>query len=288
MTILEDLFPTSKGRIIDLVRDAGLDVSDWSSGKLGEAGASTNPKYCYEWAFVEPGNAIVLNLWHVVLREEDGQIVHRGNFREDARVQYARGRGNPWGRRATKLDQALQQAKRDGLVIRVVLNAGLRRERDDPEAKSSQVRQRGLDPEPWTLLAYDDATGAHVIARGSAVPLYVDQFEARTDEDEEVRRREQSGLAYVRRPEVRAAALRRAGGCCEHCGAPGFVRADGAIYLETHHIIPLSDRGADTLANVICLCPNHHREAHYGADAEKLRALFLGYLGRLHQSVLAD
>ncbi|WP_407646473.1 HNH endonuclease [Henriciella aquimarina] len=40
----------------------------------------------------------------------------------------------------------------------------------------------------------------------------------------------------------------------------------GALYLETHHIQPLAEGGADTLTNVIALCPNDHRKAHYGLD----------------------
>lgn len=274
MSMLDDIRPARKYFVHDLVREAGLDVSDWSNSKRGAAGARTNPKYCYEWVFVEPGNAIVLNLWHVLLRQENGLIVHRGNFREDADVQFARGRGNPWGRRARKLDDALQLAQRDGLSIRVILNAGNRRDRDDPEAKASQVSERELDPEPWTLASYDAATGAHVLVRGTAC-LFVDQFALiEPDGSEEVRRREQAGLVYVRDPRIRNRALLRAAGRCEYCGSPGFVRAGGAIYLETHHIIPLHEGGPDAVANVICLCPNHHREAHFGADAVRLREAF--------------
>lgn len=274
MTTLDDIRPVRKDFVHDLVREAGLDVADWSNGKRGAAGARTNPKYCYEWVFVEPGHAIVLNLWHVLLEEQDSRILHRGNFREDAEVQFARGRGNPWGRRARKLDEALQLALRDNLAIRVILNAGNRRDRDDPEAKASQVTERELDPKPWTLASYDAATGAHVLVRGIAVP-FVDQFVlSEPAGSEEVRRREQAGLIYVRDPRVRSAALLRARGCCEYCDEPGFARADGAIYLETHHIVPLHEGGPDTVANVICLCPNHHREAHFGADAAQLREAF--------------
>lgn len=36
---LEALRPARKDRVIDLVRAAGLDVSDWSNSSRGEAGA---------------------------------------------------------------------------------------------------------------------------------------------------------------------------------------------------------------------------------------------------------
>ena len=281
--MLEDIRPTRKDFVHDLVREAGLDVSDWSNCKRGAVGARTNPRYCYEWVCVEPGNAIVLNLWHVLLdKDADGRIIHRGNFREDAEIQFARGRGNPWGRRARKLDEALQLAYRDNLTIRVIINDGNRRDRDDPDAKASQVKKRELDPEPWTLVSYDAATGAHVLVRGAASRPFVDQFALSMPVgSDDVRRREQAGLVYVRDARVRDAALLRAAGCCEYCGAPGFVRADGAIYLETHHIVPLHEGGPDKVTNVICLCPNHHREAHFGADAPMLREAFLNQLAAM-------
>lgn len=275
------LSPMRKDRVIDLVRAAGLDVSDWSNCSRGEAGASTNPKYCYEWAFVEPGNAIVLNLWHVLLKEEpDGRIVHRGNFREDAENQYERGRGNPWGLRARRLDASLQLALRDHLAIRVILNAGTRRDRGDPEAEASKVELRTLDPEPWSLVAYDAGTGAHLLVRGATRPVFVDQFSIGSEVSGAAIRREQTGAVFVRSPKVREAVLQRACGRCEHCGEPGFRRADGATYLETHHIVPLHEGGADNIGNVIALCPNDHREAHYGEAAAALRPLFIWHVAK--------
>lgn len=72
----------------------------------------------------------------------------------------------------------------------------------------------------------------------------------------------------VRDPEVRRRVLNRAAGRCEFCGALGFERDDGTNFVEAHHIIHLSKQGPDTLDNVIGLCPNHHREAHFGKDRE--------------------
>lgn len=74
-----------------------------------------------------------------------------------------------------------------------------------------------------------------------------------------------------------------AAGRCEYCDMHGFVRGDGAIYLETHHIVALHEGRPDTVANVICLCPNHHREAHFGANAARLRE---GFLKRLVSVIL--
>ncbi|OUJ32353.1 hypothetical protein BTR40_24535 [Vibrio parahaemolyticus] len=71
---------------------------------------------------------------------------------------------------------------------------------------------------------------------------------------------------YRRDPDVVAEALYRAEGFCEKCKekAPFIKRSNGEPYLEVHHIIPLSQGGLDSLENVISLCPNCHREIHFG------------------------
>jgi 5-methylcytosine-specific restriction protein A len=52
--------------------------------------------------------------------------------------------------------------------------------------------------------------------------------------------------------------------------------------LEAHHIIALCDSGRDTVDNVIALCPQHHRQAHYGKDAESLESEFIKILEKLN------
>lgn len=58
---------------------------------------------------------------------------------------------------------------------------------------------------------------------------------------------------------------------CQICEALGenpysFKKKNGEYYIETHHIIPVSDTKNSKLSvdNLICLCPNHHRQVHYG------------------------
>ncbi|HFF3786519.1 HNH endonuclease [Enterobacter mori] len=71
---------------------------------------------------------------------------------------------------------------------------------------------------------------------------------------------------YDRNPDVVAEVLLRAQNNCECCDAPApFQRTkDGRYYLEVHHIIPLSENGEDNVDNAIALCPNCHRQEHYG------------------------
>jgi 5-methylcytosine-specific restriction protein A len=72
--------------------------------------------------------------------------------------------------------------------------------------------------------------------------------------------------AFSRNADVIAEALYLAAGVCQHCGqpAPFTRRADKSPYLEVHHRLPLAMGGEDTVENAIALCPNCHRESHYG------------------------
>ncbi|MDZ0183560.1 HNH endonuclease [Klebsiella quasipneumoniae] len=71
---------------------------------------------------------------------------------------------------------------------------------------------------------------------------------------------------YKRSPCVVAEVLLRAEGKCQSCkrDAP-FLKEDGTPFLEVHHIEWLSKGGEDSVENAIALCPNCHRQAHYGA-----------------------
>jgi 5-methylcytosine-specific restriction endonuclease McrA len=71
---------------------------------------------------------------------------------------------------------------------------------------------------------------------------------------------------FDRNPDVVAAVLARANGRCEKCGseAPFYRRKDSSPYLEVHHITRLADNGEDSIDNAQALCPNCHRESHYG------------------------
>jgi 5-methylcytosine-specific restriction protein A len=45
----------------------------------------------------------------------------------------------------------------------------------------------------------------------------------------------------------------------------------GGIYLETHHVFSLSLLGPDIEWNVVAICPNDHRRAHFGEDRDEIR-----------------
>lgn len=82
-------------------------------------------------------------------------------------------------------------------------------------------------------------------------------------------RRAQTVSVFERSRTVRAYVFARAKGLCEDCGetAPFFTPA-GAPFLEAHHIRRMTDGGPDDPRFMIALCPNCHRRAHYGRDAQ--------------------
>lgn len=82
------------------------------------------------------------------------------------------------------------------------------------------------------------------------------------------RRRKVSVWVYERDPNVVAYVRQRAQYKCEMpgCAWVGFVAEDGNLFVEVHHIIPLSEGGDDTPENAVALCPNCHRFLHYATE----------------------
>jgi len=80
---------------------------------------------------------------------------------------------------------------------------------------------------------------------------------------------------FERNPLVVSIAQLRANRNCEipGCSTPNFAVDSGDFFCEVHHIDPLAEGGADTIENAICLCPVHHREAHYGKRRADLREI---------------
>jgi predicted HNH restriction endonuclease len=86
------------------------------------------------------------------------------------------------------------------------------------------------------------------------------------------------GVIYDRDKYVVAFAKRRAGMQCEvpDCQHPLFHKPNGLPYVEVHHLMTLAEGGPDTVGNVVCLCPTHHREMHFGVNATRLTRLLEG------------
>jgi 5-methylcytosine-specific restriction enzyme A len=250
---------------MDLVEAAGIDVSDWANFKGGSKMAAANPKYCYEWSFVKPKELVVLNLWHEHMKERRDGVV----FMELNPRKFASQRNGIEKVRSLRTDEAIQIAVKDKLPIRVIALEGRRRNINNPAEKASHVSNRLLDPLNWIVTSYDWKTGECTLTQG--VDQFVDQFSVQQESAQKPERREVTGQAFVRSSSVRSNVLMRSKGKCEWCGMEGFLMADGRIYLETHHVIPLSEDGFDIESNVTALSPNHHREAHHGKLKDEMR-----------------
>lgn len=276
MNIIDGLKPHQSRRVMDLVAAAGVDVTPWGVSSKGKVPVpSANPAYCFEWAFVESGVVVVLNVWHRDLKESDGIVWCDMNPRAWAQSVTESNELRPSERgtllrRATRANEAIALAYKDKLRVRVIIGEGSQRDFTEPESQASHINSRLLDPVPWTVERYDQDTGECHLVRGAVTPKYIDQFsvaELHTPNKHEVR-----GMVWERSRRVRDSVLARANGHCELCKQPGFKTADGKMYLETHHVKPLSDGGSDHEGNVAALCPNHHREAHHGELRENISA----------------
>lgn len=76
---------------------------------------------------------------------------------------------------------------------------------------------------------------------------------------------------YIERGAVGDAVKRACGYHCQICEALGmdglgFRKNSGGYYAEAHHVLPVSGLAPGSLgpSNVICTCPTHHRQLHYG------------------------
>ncbi len=293
---LASLRPVRWHRIIDLVQQAGIEIAPWAVKRDGSPvkDPPKNPKYCYNWAFGGEGEPTVLCIWHSTMRLLDGQIVFVGNLRAYAmaleratesrlRSKKERDRARRQAKRAQDFDRKLQRAFRRGETVRVVSLLGEQGDDGEPGVGASNAELRYLDPVPWTVASYLD-DGHFRLIRGASdaeapeatvlfpsTPLFVDQFSLPIAPQGQI----VTAKAYPRSSEVRSSVLKRAAGVCEHCRAAGFKTGSGAIYLETHHVVPLAEGGPDMEWNVLALCPNDHARAHYGVDRDELRQRFV-------------
>ena len=113
----------------------------------------------------------------------------------------------------------------------------------------------------------DAAAGSRRISQRKSAANDLDEIPEGVQSPEKIKF---EGVSYKRDRMVRDHVVRRANGKCEYCGADGFLMENGRRYIEAHHIIGLGKNGPDTIANVIGLCPSHHREAHFGINSIEL------------------
>jgi len=97
-------------------------------------------------------------------------------------------------------------------------------------------------------------------------------------------KRKQEVILYERDPRVKVFILQRANEKCELCKNVGpFKDRNGILFLEVHHLLSLSLGGEDTIYNTVAVCPNCHRELHYGVNAEDKKNILLNYLNEIYK-----
>jgi hypothetical protein len=242
MATKSDLKPKAKERVGDLLKKAGITVK-------------YNRHFLSKCAFDQDGK-VVLNFWY------EKQIEQQG---EDIIIKWHIPTKEPSARMRT-IHDAIKSSIEKNLPIQIIVLDG------EMAKKGSKVSGRSLDSECW-FAQYDPKTGDCVLTRGD--DRFVDQFSVQEQVEGRPERREVPGHAFVRSAIVRNNVRVRANGKCEWCGELGFKMADGRIYLETHHVVPLSEDGSDSVTNVAALCPNHHREAHHGENRKDMRVRLL-------------
>jgi hypothetical protein len=281
MIDLEELRPATKVRVMDLLHDTGVDVSDWAIDFKGKH-PSANPKYCYNWSFEKPGEFVVTCIWHLDLEKNEDDIFFSGNLRKPLR-----GKGKAqWKARATAFDEHLQLAYRDALPIKAIILAGRRRDDDDPEPESSIVSARYMDDQGWAITYYDFDSGDFTITRGALPVPDVEQddpgyssFEGEQRRLYILHRRRESSL---RKKKIMAAMYENRGLLkCEvpNCGFD-FKARYGAIgdgFAHVHHLKPLADappKGMKiNLRDLAVVCANCHAMIHVGGQNRPLAGL---------------
>jgi 5-methylcytosine-specific restriction protein A len=282
MTDLETIRPSQWQRVMDLVADAGIDVTDWSKDFTRDP--STNPKFCYNWAFEKPGEFVVVCLWHSELRHSDASVIFAGSLRQPVR---GKGAAN-WKRRAQSFGEHIRKAYRNALPVRAILLAGKRRNDDDPDPESSAVEARLLDAAEWAVTAYDFASDEFVITRGIPPnrPGELDDPEVAAFEGEPrrlfvIHRRREFEL---RNKKIQAALIENNGSLiCEvpRCNFDFKARYGslGEGFAHVHHKKPLAAAPAEgvktSLKDLAVVCANCHAMIHRGGKCREIDDLIV-------------
>jgi 5-methylcytosine-specific restriction enzyme A len=281
------LWPKRKDSIYSILARLGHDLSSWSKIKGGAAKASTNPKYCYNWSFENPGKAVAVCVWHAEISYDGTTLFQTNNLRGEP-VSDSIVSKNVWKRRARSVDKDILSAYLNRLPIDAILLSGTRRDRSDPNSRASRVSRRQLDTIQWAVTQYDFESGDFVLTRGASP---VRPFGETPDPEEASFREGTSRRAFRnhrhRERQARLAKLKEAksknGGrlICEvpNCGFDFFERygSIGEGYAHVHHLELLSEAPLTgriiTLDKLRVVCANCHAMIHVGGQCRALEGL---------------
>ena len=78
---------------------------------------------------------------------------------------------------------------------------------------------------------------------------------------------------------------------CEYKNHKTFNKENDKQYIEVHHLIPMKEQNRmitkplDREENIVCLCPNCHREIHYGKNRNIIiKALYEKRINKLKKA----
>lgn len=177
---LEALLPSKKHNVMDLVAQAGIDVTAWHyvDGQPYSQPPS-NPNFCYNWSFGSQQEDYVLCVWHKGLSERNGRIVYECDIASHTRrLRHEFARSSLDGtqrrrllnqiRRSEAFEAAVASAFYSGRPLKLILNIGDTRNDDEFADAASQVSERSLDLKPWYAHTLEE--GDSLIVRGEAPP----------------------------------------------------------------------------------------------------------------------
>ncbi|MFM0292234.1 HNH endonuclease [Paraburkholderia sp. RL17-380-BIE-A] len=260
MTTLQELKPTTKQLVRDITERLGIEMTTQ-----------------YDWCFSNPDGPYLVNIWHDGMFEENDEIyfVDRASDWAEKNIDTA----TPVQlNRAAAVSALIHTAYYRKAPLHVAILDGIRRTVGIRE--TSEAHQRELDSVLW-YPHHKDENRRIVVVRGKPQPQNIDPYAEEEEHQRQVKvptarppkKIEVSATAiYERDSEVVKAVKRRAAdGHCELCGQEGFKTANGRYYLEAHHVIPLNCGGRDDIRNVVAICANDHRRAHFGEERHDLR-----------------
>ena len=161
--------------------------------------------------------------------------------------------------------------------------------KNDQTGELYDLNRRGKDMYRRALVMYSEYLRASQETTANIFEIFekkVSEAKKDSQENRKIRLKKASGKpakttvivnVYDRNPDVVVEVLYRANGNCEHCKktAPFIRKSDNTPYLEVHHKTPLTKGGDDTVENAEALCPNCHREMHFGKNnIEKTETLY--------------
>lgn len=267
----EMIKPVAKPKVMHLVRDAGLDISDWADHSGPPA---SNPRFCYEWCYEQEG-LLVFNIWYHEIEYEDGEFPLKLNMRQISAEE-----SGPRSGRARRFDEAARRAYELRSPARVLVL-------DRPTGSNGSATARLLDRAPWVVTDYEYGSGEFTLRRGLHNRTENGSGEIQCDEHIE------GHLVWsLTRHRRREASLRdqKIRQCQEETGVRlicqvkdcgfDFEEVYGEVgrgYAQVHHLVPLSsfdeEGGRVTLDDLAIVCANCHAMIHRGGDCRDMRSL---------------